>query len=131
MNQIEHANITEVELIALSIFRGASVAIERLSSRKRKKISSVDVVFVDNVNGKPMLRRPDWDTFVGFGEVVEALNQGSKPIGFLLDSMNDPEVIEVIECPDLTDQERVFLTNVCVEHIDSLTEEIERRKTHR
>lgn len=102
---------------AVSLMLAAEHVVRTLPTRIKINTDDVEVVFLDNVNGRMKPRRAR-----GFLEVIEALNDGSTPIGFLLICWTDAEKITAKPMDALSNEGQAALAHALAEAQDEARE---------
>src|SRR5208337_4072825 len=103
----------------VALFEAGSSILKLVPRRKRVRIDEIEVVFLDVVNGKNQARRA-----FTFADILEAIEDGSKPIGLILIDWNDPEKMESKEFSGLTPDEVQILMNAFAEAQDQQKDDL-------
>lgn len=103
-----------------SLFESGSVIMKSLPRRQRHRIDEVEVVFVDVVNGRAKPRRA-----FTFMDIMEAIEDGAKPIGLIIVDWSDSDKMEMKEFPSLSTEDQSILAAAFAESQDQQKEEFE------
>ncbi len=103
----------------VALFEAGSSILKLIPRRKRVRIDEVEIVFVDSVNGKNKPRRA-----TTFAEILEAVEDGSKPIGLIFIDWNDPERMESKEFSGISSDETQILMNAFAEAQDQQKDDL-------
>lgn len=102
------------------LFTSGSEVMRRLPRGLKNNLDEVEVVFMDTVNGRPKHRRGF--TFI---DIMEAIEERSKPIGLILINWNDVDEMQMKEFPNLTSIEQAILAAAFAESQDQQNEGLE------
>lgn len=86
----------EIQARLITLFESGQVILKSIGPSKRRRIDEIEIVFLDVVNGRNKSRRVQ-----GFAEILEALEDGSTPIGLIFIDWGDPDKMESKEFPGL------------------------------
>jgi len=87
---------SEMQAKLLTLFESGQAILKSIGPSKRRRIDEIEIVFLDIVNGKNKGRRVE-----GFADILEALEDGSTPIGLIFVSWEDADRMESKEFPGL------------------------------
>lgn len=93
----------------------ASELMKNVTPRDRMNVDEVELVFVDNLNGKLKPRR----TFT-FLDMMEAIEEGSKPIGIILLNYSDSDLVSSRQLPDIGPEAQEALMHALAEAQDQV-----------
>jgi len=99
------------------LFEKSSALIRSLGHRKRQKIDEIEVVFVHNVNGRNKPARAS-----SFQFVLEAIEDGGRPIGLILVEYLDAESMKMMLFPNPNPGDEELLATAFAESQDEQKE---------
>ena len=103
----------------LNLFRDVIQLLEDMAPRDKRKINDVEVVFMDNINGKNKHNRA-----YSFLEIVQAISDGGTPIGIILLRWDNPDKAESKALPNIPEHASELLAHSLAEAQDEAKSQI-------
>lgn len=104
----------------VGLFEAVNSIVKSIPRRKRMSVDEFEIVFVDSVNGRNKHRRAY--TFI---EIMEAIEDGSKPVGVILLYWMNPDAMEMKEFSNISHDEQATLAAAFAEAQDQQQQESE------